>query len=121
MNYFKNFFKSIIYFIAISLILTLLVTIFSYFDIFNENIIKVLKLLSPIISIFIGGFTLGKKSSKNGYLEGIKIASFITIILLLFSIVFNIFKFESLIYYLILFISSILGSIIGIQKKLKNN
>ena len=120
MNYLKKFVKAITYVISISLVVTILVTVLSYFNIFNDGIIKFLKLLTPIISIFIGGFIMGRGTNKKGYIEGIKLALVIDFIFILISILLNNFKVESLIFYIILFITSIFGSIIGIQKKVKN-
>ena len=121
MNYLKVLSKSIIYIISLILIITIFVTILSYFNIFSDNIIKFFKLITPIISIFTGAFIMGKSSNKNGYLEGIKIAIIIDLIFIIFSIIFKDFKIESIIFYIILLASSILGSIIGIQKKVKTN
>ena len=52
MNYLKVLSKSIIYVISLILIINIFVTIFSYFNLFNDNIIKFFKLVTPIISIF---------------------------------------------------------------------
>ena len=71
--------------------------------------------------IFTGAFIMGRNTNKNGYLEGIKIAIIIDLIFIIFSIIFKDFKIESIIFYIILLASSILGSIIGIQKKVKIN
>ena len=120
MNYLKVLSKSIIYVISLILIINIFVTIFSYFNLFNDNIIKFFKLVTPIISIFTGAFIMGRNSNKNGYLEGIKLAIIIDFLFIIFSITFNNFKLESIIFYIILLASSILGSIIGIQKKVKN-
>ena len=120
MNYLKVLSKSIIYVISIILVITIFVTILSYFNIFSDNIIKFFKLITPIISIFIGALIMGRNSNKNGYLEGIKLAIIIDFLFIIFSIIFNNFKLESIIFYIILLASSILGSIIGIQKKVKN-
>ena len=49
MNYLKVLSKSIIYVISLILIINIFVTIFSYFNLFNDNIIKFFKLVTPII------------------------------------------------------------------------
>ena len=103
------------------IILSLIVTIFSYFNLFNYGLLKWLKIFIPIISIFIGGLYIGKYSLKKGYLEGIKLALIYIFISLIFSLIFKSFKFNILIYYVVLIFASMGGAMIGINKKEDNN
>ena len=74
------------------------------------------------MALFIGGLYIGRKSMKKGFLEGLKLG----IIFSLFLIIFNYlglgngFKLKYILYYTILIISSIFGSIIGINIGEKN-
>lgn len=116
---FKNIYMSILYFFSITLIGTIFITIFNYFNILNPSIISNLKLILPLIAIFTSSFILGTKSNKLGYLEGLKLGIIIIIIFLIISLLTKSFILKSLIYYLILSLSSILGAMIGINKKKK--
>lgn len=113
----KNLLTSILYFFIFILISTIIITIFNYFNIFSANVVSILKFIFPVIGIVISGFILGKNSAKNGYIEGIKLGSIVIAIFLLVTIISKSFEIKSIIYYLILMLSSILSSMIGINKK----
>lgn len=104
------------------LILTLLLTIFSYFNLFGTKLVSTIKMIIPIISLFIGGFLMGKKSNQKGWLEGLKMGFVFILVLFLFNFlgVHMSFEWKHLIYDGILLICSIFGSIIGINFKKKN-
>ena len=114
-----KYLKSIFYILISILIFGLLITILNYFNIINSNTINYLKLISIIISFIIGGIDIGRKGTNKGYLEGLKIAAISIVILLLLNILgFNKgISIDTIIYYLIITISTVLGSIIGINKK----
>ena len=117
-----KYLKSLMYIFISLIIFTLLITILNYFDILKPSIINILELLSIITSIFIGSFYLGKNSNNKGYIEGLKIGGIIVIILFMLSYVGfnNKLNISLLIYYIILLITSVLGSILGINKKKKD-
>lgn len=100
----------------------MLSTLLGYFNITSLKVTEYLILFLTMISLFIGGFFLGKKCEKKGWLEGIKIGSMVIFLFFLISYLgldqgFNI---RVCIYYLLLLISSILGSMLGINKKEEN-
>ena len=72
--------------------------------------------------MIIGGIYIGKNSDKKGFLEGMKIGIAVIIILFIFSyLAFDkSFSISSLFFYIIILISAILGSILGINKKSSN-
>ena len=113
----KNYLISLGYFFTILLISTLIQTILNYFNLLNTNIISIIKLLIPILSIFIASYKLGTKSKQKGYLEGIKIGIIIIVIFITITLLTDKLSIKSLLYYLILMIASILSSMIGINKK----
>ncbi len=117
-----KYLKSIAYILASVLLFSILLGTFSYFNILNNNVIKIFELIAIIISMFIGGFYLGRLSNKKGFLEGIKIGVVMIVILFLFGYLgFNIsFSLNLFVFYLLILISSVLGSIIGINKKSSN-
>ena len=119
MKYLKNLGMSFIYIISTLLILTLITTIFSYFNIFNDKVTSIIKIIIPIISMFIGGFYIGNKSNKKGFLEGLKLGLIFSLFLMIFNYLalFNSLKLKHLLFYIILIISSIFGSMIGINRK----
>ena len=121
MKYLKKLFFSFIYIISSLLIITFIVTLLNYFNIINDKLIPIFNILIPSICLFIGGFYIGKNSNNNGYLEGLKLGSLFSIFLLIFNFLAfnNSFKLKYLLFYLIIIISCILGSMIGINKRKK--
>ena len=117
-----KYLKSIAYILGSILLLSILIGTLSYFNLLSNNVIKVFELIAIIISMFIGGLYLGRLSNKKGFLEGIKIGIVVIVILFLLSYLgFDIsFSLNTFIFYLLILISSILGSIIGINKKSSN-
>lgn len=106
--------------IGILLILTLsfIFNIFYYFDILSQKTFDIIKTIIPILSFFISSFILGMKSSKKGWLEGLKIGIIYLILIIFLNLIFiHEFSISSIIYYLILLLSSVFGSMIGINKK----
>jgi len=122
MKYLKKLVFSLLYIIGTILISTFIVTFLNYFNIINDKVISIFKILIPIISLFVGGFYIGKKSDNKGYLEGLKLSLIFSIFLLIFNFLAlsNSFKFKYLLFYLIIIISCVLGSMIGININKKN-
>lgn len=118
----KKYLKSLLYILVCLLSFSLLLTILSYFNIIGSNTLKYLKLISLITSLFIGGLYIGKHASKKGYMEGLKIGAIMVILIMLLNYLGfeSNFSIGSILYYLIILTSSILGSILGINKRLSN-
>jgi len=118
MNYLKNVGISFIYIICFLLGLTFISTLFNYINLFGNTFINVLKVIIPIISLFVGGFVIGKRTGKKGWLEGLKLS----LIFLAFLTIFNYLALDSsislktVIYYIILVIAATFGSMIGVNK-----
>ena len=96
----------------------LVISLLNYFDIIGPKGLSIMQIISAVVWIFIGGFLIGKKVNKKGYLEGIKlglIVVFLFILINLLGIRVN-FEFKSFIFYLILVVSAMIGGIIGIGK-----
>lgn len=111
--------KSILTTLGIIFISLFILTILSYFDLINDSTFNIFQIMFLIISFFIGGFLTGRNTDTKGWLEGLKFGMFFVIIFLILNlIIFKDFKISSIIYYLILIISSSFGSMIGISKKL---
>ncbi|MEI3499671.1 MAG: TIGR04086 family membrane protein [Bacilli bacterium] len=118
MKYAKNLGFSLLFIIGSLLILTLLLTLFNYFNLFSNGIVSTFKIIIPIISLFAGGFFIGKKSCKQGWLEGLKLSLIFTIILILFNSLGlgNKLELKNILYYLIIIISCMFGGMLGINK-----
>ncbi len=113
----KNILKSSLYMLIFFIILTLIVTILNYFNIFNYKAMNIIKIIVPILSFCFGGFTIGKASNKNGWLEGLKQSSFVSLILAIITLLVKAFKLEYFIYLIILIVAGTFGSMLGINKK----
>ncbi len=114
----KNFLKSYAYLFGSILILTLLLSIINYFIVLPTNTIKI---IIPIVSILYSSIILGKNSNSKAYLEGIKFSLIYILFIFLISILFfkTKIKIDILLYYLILVLTSMFGSMIGINTKKK--
>ena len=109
MTYLKKYGLRLLYTFLVIIISLLLINTLYYFNIINNNLYKVLKIIPILISIFINAYILGKNTDQKGYLEGLKLS--ITLITK------QPLKLKVILYYLIIGITSILGSMIGINKK----
>lgn len=120
MDYLKKVGIALLYIIGIIMVATMLITIFNYFNIITGTILSISKIIICVISLFVGGFVIGRKSSKKGWLEGLKLSLIFLILLMLFNYLGlgKTPQLKNLIYYLIIIISCIFGSIIGINKKM---
>ncbi len=68
------------------------------------------------ILMFVLGFSKGKKASKQGYLEGLKIGAVAVCILFILNLVFyRTFSLSLIIYYIVFLLSPTIGSMIGIN------
>lgn len=103
--------------LLISIIIPIFIlTIFNYFEIINNT--NILKLIITLISILINSFYLGKNSKSKGYIEGLKFGIIFIIFITLFNLILvNEFSLKMIIYYLLILITSMVGSTIGINKK----
>ena len=107
-----NYLKSLLWCLGILIISSIIITIFNYFNVINGIVLKIIFLIIPIISIFIGSYRLG-------YIEGIKYGLIWVILFVIICLICKVFDWTSIIYYFILLFISILGSILGINKKKK--
>ena len=114
----KKYLISYAYTLGIIIVGTFIVTLFNYLNLLSSNVANTLILIIVIVSLFIGSFLLGKKSNKKGYLEGIKYSVIFILFLVIINLIFiKVFEIKSLIYFLIIIISSTFGSMLGINKK----
>ena len=114
-----KYLKSLLYILISIIVFSLIITLFSYFDILKSPFLDIVKTISIILSFMIGGLYIGKKSGSKGYIEGLKIAFTSIIILFWLNLLGfnNLFSINLLILYITIIISTTLGSIIGINKR----
>lgn len=121
MEYLKKTGKSLLYTIISFLVCALLITTLSYFNITYGYGITISKIFSLVLAILIGSFEFGKTSSKKGWLEGIKFGIICTSILIIISfLISKHLNNKNILYYLIIIITSSLGSMLGINMKKKD-
>ena len=116
MKYLKKLFKCLLYTFLFFAFFSLLLTAFNYFNIINYQTVTIGKIIIPILSLGFSGLLMGKKATKNGWLEGLKISLIITIPLIIFATIIGEFSPKKLTFFLILIITGIFGSILGINK-----
>ena len=110
----KYYFDFIIWYFAF----IFLITILSYFNIISNNFLTVLKIFIPVILITINSFKSIKKINTKGYLNGLLYASLIISTLFIVNLIFyRLFYLKQSVFYIILILSSCLGSMFGKTKK----
>ena len=76
----RNYLKSYLYLFVISISLTIILSIISYF---TNNPLTIIKTLIPFISIFISSLILGRNVKEKAYLEAIKYSSIYIILIVI--------------------------------------
>ena len=111
--------KSVIFGISLFLILNLIVTLLSYFELFNDNIINVLKIIVFVITFLLTGVSLGMNNKRKILINGVKLSSIFILISLLFILIIPSLEFsiKLLLYYLILVLIINIGNIFGTKIK----
>lgn len=111
----KKYLISYGYLFGIILILTIIISILNYFIPFNSSVIKI---IIPILSMFISSIILGKNTKELAYIEGIKFSIIYIIIITIIKLLTKTnFDFKTIIIYIALILSSIIGAMIGINQK----
>lgn len=119
MNTFYKYIKSLIIFLSSIVIIPIFLTIFNLFKLKTN---KIMIIIIGALIMFIIGLILGRKSESKGYLNGLLLSVITILILIIVSLIFKFsLNINSLIYYVILIISTVFGSMIGINKKTKTN
>ena len=114
----KNYLKSYLYLFISIIVLTLILSITNYFYSFTT---KTIKILIPIISIFLSTFILGKNTKSKAYLEGLKFTTIYLILSIIISLITkNPFSLKLILSYFILLLTGVIGSMIGINLSKKS-
>lgn len=116
MNNLKKYAKPVGILAGSLFIYILMLSVLHYFGIAKLRTIGNINFVVMAIIMFLGGVFLGKKTSKKGYLEGLKLGGFLVVIMLIINLVaFRHFDLYVVLYYLVLIASSVIGSMIGIN------
>jgi putative membrane protein (TIGR04086 family) len=114
----RIYLKSLSYVYGAMFSLSLIITFFHYFNIMNEKVANISMFMVPIISLIIGGFIVGKVAFKKGWLEGLKLAGIVIVIMFLLTLITNLgLSFKTILYYILITVSATIGGMLGISKK----
>lgn len=117
MNNLKKYMIALGYTLGIIAIFTFIISILNYFELINDTVFNILKLVIPIVSSIVGGFLIGKTTERHGYQNGIKFGGILSLISLVIDLIFFKLSFNILIFFAIIIISSMFGAMIGINRK----
>lgn len=119
MNAFFKYIKSLIIFLSSIVTIPVFLTIFNLFKLKTNRIMII---IIGAILMFIIGLILGRKSESKGYLNGLLLSVISLLILVLVSLIFRFpLNINTLIYYIILVLTTVVGAMLGINKKSKTN
>lgn len=111
----KKYVFSGLYSLSIILVGTLLSSLFYYLNVTGNKLNSSFLYATSILAIFVGALKLAKSLKYKGFITGTIYFSIWLVIMLFLSLVIfkTSFSLKNIIYYLILLIFSILGSILG--------
>lgn len=101
----------------------IIITTLYYFDIISSKTYNILEIIGTLISCLIAGIKIGKYSKQKGWLGGLKLGLLITLLCFLFTIFGSSMRvsMQSIIYFIVIIIITIFGSMMGINKKKEAN
>ena len=103
---------------TIILISSIILSLICYYANVNNGFTNFIKLIIPIISIFISSFILGKNTQKKGFIEGLKLSLIFLGLIFVISLMVKLkLEITTFIYYILIILSSMLGASIGINIK----
>ena len=120
MNKFINYLKYVGIFLIVELMLTFITSLLNLLGL-NSGITSIILFVSNIILFFILSYFNAFMQKKRGLIEGIILGSILIIMMFLIKIILfngNI-GISTLIYYIILFITSLLAGMFGVNKKVE--
>lgn len=119
MKWIERYLKTSGIFLGAMLIFTLLLSILQYFNILSGTVSLILTFIFMIGLFFFFGMQFGKTTDQKGYLEGLKIGAIFSLVVFLLNLFFftSPFKLTRILYYGLLILASVVGSMIGINKK----
>ncbi|SRR5574344_1148715 len=113
----KKYMIAVGYTLGLIAVFTIIISILNYFELINNTVFNILKLVIPIVSTMVGGFLIGKSSDRNGYQSGIKFGLVYSGIAVVIDLIFYKINFNFFVFIAIIIIASMFGSMIGINKR----
>lgn len=117
-----KYFKLASIFLIIELMIVFIVSLLNLIGL-NGGISSIILLILNIILFFILTFYSGKNSNEKGYLVGLLTSSLLIFLMFVINSIFygiNL-RLSTIIYYLILILTGVIGGTIGINKKKEDN
>ena len=117
-----KYFKLASIFLIIELMIVFIISLLNLIGL-NGGISSIILLILNIILFFILTFYSGKNSNEKGYLVGLLTSSLLIFLMFVINSIFygiNL-KLSTIIYYLILILTGVIGGTIGINKKKEYN
>ena len=115
-----KYLKTIVFEFIILISFMIITTTLYYFNITNNKINNLLNIFVFIIIFILSGIYIGKRSNKKFYLEGLKISGINILLFIIFTMIFKLgFGFKNIIYYLLITLLTVSGSILGSLLKRK--
>jgi len=111
----KNYLKSYGLLLSLIMILTIIISILN--SLFTKNF-TIFKIIIPIISTLSASIYLGKHTKEKAYLEGLKFSVIYLVLITIIKLILKqTFNYQTIIIYITMIISSIIGTMIGINLK----
>ena len=113
-----NYMKFISIFLIVELMITFIISLLNLMGV-NAGLTTIILLICNVLFFFILNYFNAHINKKKGFLEGIILGLILIFLMILIKIIFfnNSFKITTVIYYLILLITSIFGGMFGVNKK----
>ena len=121
MNKLINYLKTYLLFLIVLILYLIIISLIYYFELINYKTLSIVNYIFMILLFFLLGFKVSSLERKKGYLNGFISSVVLIILFVLFSLLTTKISFNSLVYYLSLIVSSIIGGIIGVKEKPTNN
>ena len=115
----KKYGKTFGIFLLCMILFIAILTCFNVGNIMHTKATDTIIMIGMILFFIIIGFEYGKKAQAKGYLEGLKIGASLILLLIIINLLFyqTGFSLSRFVYYVVLILSSTLGSMVGINKK----
>lgn len=118
MDYLKKIGKVLLFTFISIIILGLLLNTLYYFDVISNNVYNIAKMGIVLVVLFINALLLGKNSNKYGLVEGLKLGGIFLFIMVILKFILNSsFDIRTLIYSIIVLLTTSVGAVVGINKK----
>ena len=117
----KMILKNIGYTLLSIIIVIFILNIFYYFNLLSDKIMNLFMIITSLLCFFISGRLFTKKDKSKKIISGLKIGIIYDILFLIITLIFlrNTFSPFNIIYYLLILLSTIFGSITNNKENYK--